>query len=335
MDRTRGSVNVPGTYTAQVVWIISVPDVARRCTLWDARSVPMTVAPLASSAGAAHGTACPWPPTGTQQARKPAGGFIDCPVDYLTLPWWVYQQGAMGFDTLRVWLGTLELVEKRCGAPPDVPTHYGPEELRRLLRAPRLAPVQEAVQRLENLGLLAWSPQAIQFLPQAQALREALTQDSYQTRRAHLAPGLRWVPVPRRLLVWLAQEGQPGLIATACGVLLRCMRSKARQCVAGGRVAAPWIATVFGVAERTVQRAMQVLQGCGWLARLAVQPARERPHGRYTVINLAWERPRTTERTQGGRQAAVTASAPAPVPCRNLSPLRGPACQNLSPVAAQ
>ena len=30
-----------------------------------------------------------WPPTGPQQARKPAGGFIDCPVDRLTLPWWL------------------------------------------------------------------------------------------------------------------------------------------------------------------------------------------------------------------------------------------------------
>src|SRR6266581_3092205 len=133
----------------------SIPDVAGPCTPWDARSVPMPVAPLASSAGAAHGTACPWPPTGTQQARKPAGGFIDCPVDYLTLPWWVYQQGAIALGTLRVWLGTL--------------------------------------QRLEDLGLLAWSPPAIQFLPHARALREALTQDSYQTLRAQLAPGLRWV----------------------------------------------------------------------------------------------------------------------------------------------
>src|SRR5215813_3828692 len=323
MDRTRGSVNVPGTYTAQVVWIISVPDVARRCTLWDARSVPMTVAPLASSAGAAHGTACPWPPTGTQTARKPAGGFIDCPVEYLTLPWWLYQQGAMGFDTLRVWLGTLELVEKRCGKDPDTPAHYGPEELRRLLRAPRLAPVQEAVQRLEDLGLLAWSPQGIQFLPPALALQETLAQDGYQTLRAHLAPGLRWVPVPRRLLVWLAQEGQPGLIATTCGVLLRCMRYKARQCVAGGRVAAPWIATVFGVAERTVQRAMQVLQGCGWLARLAGPPARERPHGRYTVINLAWQRPGASERPRHAPHAATRLEEPAMVSCHHLSPLQG------------
>jgi len=220
----------------------------------------------------------------------------------------VYQQGAIALGTLRVWLGTLELVEKRCCTDPDAPVYYDPEELRRLLHVPRLEPVRAALQRLEDLGLLAWSPPAIQFLPHARALREALTQDSYQTLRAQLAPGLRWVPVPRRLLVWLAQEGQPGVIATALGVLLRCMRYKARQCVAGGRVAAPWIATVFGVAERTVQRAMQVLQGCGWLARLAVQPERERPHGRYTVINLAWERPGATGETRDTRQAAATAS---------------------------
>src|SRR5712691_7783834 len=111
---------------------------------------------------------------------------------YLTLPWWVYQQGAMGFDTLRVWLGTLELVEKRCCTAPDTPAHYDPEKLRRLLRAPRLAPVTAGLQQLEALGLLAWSPQVIQFLPQAQALRQALGQDGYQTLRAQLAPGLRW-----------------------------------------------------------------------------------------------------------------------------------------------
>ena len=93
-----------------------------------------------------------WPPTGIQQARKPAGGFIDCPVDCLTLPWWLYAQGALDLSTLRVWLGTLELVEKRCDIAPGTPVHYGPEELRRLLGLPRLAPVTAALQQLEAAG---------------------------------------------------------------------------------------------------------------------------------------------------------------------------------------
>jgi hypothetical protein len=256
-------------------------------------------------------------------------------VEYLTLPWWVYQQGAIALGTLRVWFGTLELVEKRCGAAPEVPAHYGPEELRRLLGWPRLAPVTAAVQQLETLGLLAWSPQAIQFFPQAEVLREALAQDGYQTLRAHLAPGLRWVPMPRRLLRWLAQEGQAGLIATALGVLLRCLRYKARQCLAGGRVAAPWIATVFGIAERTVQRAFTTLEACGWLARLAVQPERERPYGRYTVVNLMWQRPGATERARRAGAAAAAPEAPAPAPCQKMSPIDGVSCQKMSPIAAQ
>ena len=47
----------------------------------------MPIASRVSTIGAAPGTACAWPPTGAQQAHKPAGGFIDCPVEYLTLPW--------------------------------------------------------------------------------------------------------------------------------------------------------------------------------------------------------------------------------------------------------
>ena len=46
----------------------------------------MHMASRVSNIGAAPGAACAWPPTGTQTAHKPAGGFIDCPVDHLTLP---------------------------------------------------------------------------------------------------------------------------------------------------------------------------------------------------------------------------------------------------------
>ena len=41
---------------------------------------------------------------------------------------------------LRVWLGTLELVAKRCAVALETPVYYGPEELRRLLGLPRWRP---------------------------------------------------------------------------------------------------------------------------------------------------------------------------------------------------
>src|SRR5262249_46776485 len=106
-----------------------------------------------------------------------------------------------------------------------------------------------------------------------------------------------------------------------------------RQCVAGGRVAVPWIATVFGVAERTVQRAMHTLQRCGWLARVPVQPGRERPHGRYTVLNLAWQRPGATDRTQQPH-AAATPEEPVLASCHTMSPVQGGACHKMSPMEA-
>ena len=50
------------------------------------------VAPRMPATSAVPDALLTWPPTGTQQARKPVGGFIDCPVDRLTLPWWLYQR---------------------------------------------------------------------------------------------------------------------------------------------------------------------------------------------------------------------------------------------------
>jgi hypothetical protein len=286
------------------------------------------------SAPASSDPAGLWPPTGRQQARKPDGGFLNDPLPAFTLPWWGFRQGQLSLEALRAWFGTLELVERRCRVAPGTPVHYTCAELQHLLQAPRRAPVARAVARLEEVGLLTWTPEAVQVLPHPEVL-QACDPAGYAAMRAALPRGLRWVPVPRRLLVWLAQAGQPGLIATACGVLLRCMRYKARQCVAGGRVAAPWIAAVFGVAERTVQRAFTTLEACGWLARLAGQPARERPHGRYTVINFRWQRPGAAAWPRHARHAAPPPEEPAPGSCRNLSPLEGVACHNLSPLPAQ
>ena len=247
------------------------------------------------AAPASAGTALPWPPSGRQSAWKPTGGFFLCPIPYLTLPWALYEHGALSFLSLRAWCGVLELPERRHDFVLDHEVHYSVDELRRLLQVPRLAPVQTALHALEEVGLLTWASDRIVCFPTPATFRDCDL--AAYTDRAGAASRLAHLDAraPRRLLRWLARDGTPGLWATAAGVLLRCMWSKGRTCVSGGRIAARWIARGFGIAERTVHRAFDDLQACDWLARLpSTSPddaAQERRYGARTVINLTWDPP--------------------------------------------
>lgn len=290
-----------------------------------------------------------WLADGCQRARKPDGGFLKRPLAAWLLPWLAFQRGQLDLEALRAYLGAHELRERRCQQDPDTPAHYTLAELQRLLQLPRLAPLERAAARLEETGLLTWTLTALHFVPHPERV-EHLDPTGYAALRQTLPAGLTWVPVPRRLNVWLARDGQPGLIATALGVLTRCLRYQARQCVAGGRVAAGWIARVFGVAERTVHRSLQALEAWGWLARRPEGPQQERLHGRYTTLNLHWERPGMVVRTprekdkETGEEArpvqrdAEPAGRPrktSPPPRHNLSPFPALSCQNLSPLPSQ
>jgi hypothetical protein len=83
-------------------------------------------------------------------------------------------------------------------------------------------------------------------------------------------------------------------------------------------VAARWIAEGFGVAERTVQRALEALQACQWLARVpsttAQEVARERQYGGRTVVNLAWEEPTASTVDEAPTVAADGVQPPADGP---------------------
>ena len=154
------------------------------------------------------------------------------------------------------------------------------------------------------------APASCAFLTRRRSAGQDLP--AYQTVQAQLPAWRTWMPAPRRLLRWLAREGTPGLCATAAGVLLRCLWSKGRRCVSGGRVAARWIASGFGVAERTVHRALDALQACGWLARLPsrtpADAAQERRYGARTVINLRWDPPVPDTVASPPTAAAATAT---------------------------
>ena len=110
---------------------------------------------------------------------------------------------------------------RRCELEPGTPVHYRARELQRLLGpAVRLAQAEDVLETLETSGLVTWTEQAVRLLTHPADL-QGVDRTRYAALRAHVHPLLYRVPVPRRMLRYLAREGSPGLIATTLGVVLQ------------------------------------------------------------------------------------------------------------------
>jgi hypothetical protein len=118
----------------------------------------------------------------------------------------------------------------------------------------------------------------------------------------------RRVPVPRRLLRFLATGCTCVLLATVLGHLFRCLYYRDGQCCPEGLCKASWIADVFGVSERAVKTARQRLEAIGFLQRTETAQWVLNRYGQKMTINLQWV----------GRPLP---EAPFPVPVSELAPL--------------
>jgi hypothetical protein len=221
------------------------------------------------------------------------GGFALLTVDQLCLPWHAYQQGLIEPLTLRGYLASREMPERRCALAPGTRVHYRARELQELLGpAVRLRQATAVLEALAASGLVAWTAPALRLIPQPTDL-QGLDPSAYAALRAHMHPLLYRVPVPRRMLRYLAREGSPGLIATTLGVVLHCLRyyRQDKECRSGGTLSAAWLADCFGIGERTAYRGLATLDALGWLATVPPPPEIRCPDGPWRVVNLAWDLP--------------------------------------------
>ena len=76
----------------------------------------------------------------------------------------------------------------------------------------------------------------------------------HEHRRDTIGRGRGSLAIPRRILRFLAHGARPAMIATALGILLRCLSRRRAGFDGRGRVKAAWIARVFGVDPRRVKR---------------------------------------------------------------------------------
>ena len=211
---------------------------------------------------------------------KPAGGYVPIPADNLLRTWRAYQEGVISLFDLRAWLACHELVARRCSMDRKLKACYRLEELLPLLGGGTSARLRKTVRSLEDAGLLDWLGDRIGFVP------SACEDESLDAMREAVQNWRRKVPVPRRVIRFLAGCGRKVVIATVLGHLLRCVYWRDGGCKSGGRCKASWIADVFGVDLRNVKSARQQLLASGWLMPVSASQTALNRWGLAVVVNL-------------------------------------------------
>ena len=213
-------------------------------------------------------------------AIKIAGGFVPIPARTLACAW----KSARAGD-FRLYLAAREMAARRARGDDDRAPVYRIAELAGLAGVAERS-ARDAVRRLVALGLLEWSDSALGFPDPTD------DDDAGEGLDDTIGRGKGVVAVPRRLLRFLAKGARPSLIATALGVLLRCLSRRKAGFDGRGRLKASWVARAFGVDERAVKAARQELIRLGWIEPGASPQWAMNRWGRAYRINLDWAVPR-------------------------------------------
>ncbi len=213
--------------------------------------------------------------------RKPEGGFQFITVTHLCAVWTAYKHRQIGLIEVRVWWAAQEMVARRCQVGTGIQPRFRLEEWGSLLG--RRGGILTALARLQQAGLLTWADSHLTFPSPHLETNPALA-----TMLAQVTNPQRRIPVPRRLLRFLAQSRSRVLLATILGHLFRCLYYRQGQCRADGFCKASWIADVFGVSPRAVKAARQRLEALGFLRRTDTPQWVRNRYGQKMTINLQW-----------------------------------------------
>ncbi len=240
-------------------------------------------------------------------ARKPEGGFQFISVMQLCALWTAYETRSIRLFDVRVWCTAQEVIARRCQCTPGQQPMFRSEEWTVLLS--RRGGLTASFIRLQQAELLSWDGTAFTF---SSPVIEANA--SLMTMLTRIPNHHRRIPVPRRLLRFLAKGCSRVLLATILGHLFRCLYYRQGQCRSEGFCKASWIAEVFGVSTRAVKTARQRLETLGFLQRTDTPQWVRNRYGQKMAINLRWE---------GGTTAVATISA-------SLPPLAPPQAEEIA-----
>lgn len=219
--------------------------------------------------------------------RTPSGGFCFVPAMGLIGAWWAYKRRIIRLVDLRVWLACFEVLARRCVAKRGVRAHFTLSELGPLVGGVGDRAVASAIRRLERAGLLRWADSAVTHGTDVHC--EDAARADFLSTLAKVTNHRRLVPIPRRVIRYLAAETRPVLIATGLGHCLRCLYYRRGVCEPYGTCKASWVADVFEVDLRNVKAARGALVSLGLLIPQPCSQFRLNRWGLPVVVNLAWK----------------------------------------------
>lgn len=274
------------------------------------------------------------PRTNANASRKPLGGFCFITVPQLAMVWWAYSQGLIRLVDLRTWFACWELVSRRCALERGQKPRYSLTEVQRLTGGAGEEGIAASVRRLSAAGLLSWSEAEVSFSVGPDAIPGPL--ESYWEFLGEIENNRRKVPVPRRVVRFVAGGAGRVLTATILGHLFRCMYYRDGACAPVGNCRASWVAAVFGVGMPNVKSARAHLVKLGLFETVLMPQWHRNRWGARIAFNLAWSGPDAAARN-GDEVATTNVSAVAesrPPQARFVTESRPPCLnQKLSPTS--
>lgn len=221
-------------------------------------------------------------------ASKPAGGFCFMRVRSILAAWTALKLGTIALFDLRLFLACHEATARRCRIEPGRKPVYSFDELVALVGTGTRSKAKKAVERLEVAGLLRWDRHDIS-LDTARAEALLAETSEWSEMLDDVTNNQRKVPVPRRILRFMARSRSKTLIGTVFGHLLRCLYYRKDRCVSGGRCKASWAARVFTLDLRNCRAARRRLTEMGWLIPCEANQIALNRWGLAAMVNLNWD----------------------------------------------
>ena len=221
---------------------------------------------------------------------KPDGGYISISVTQLCMVTWARQRHLIDRLAFRTYFACHELVKRRMKLDARQKPEYTSKEIANLIgKGTSQEKIRFSLKSLHTAGLLTPKKTSIEFdtTPDRMPMgEEDIT--SFQEMLDKIENNCRKVPLPRRIIRLIAAGATPSVVAAILGHALRCLYIRNNLCTCQGTCKASWIADVFNIPQRCVNRGRAHLIEIGWLTSLPSEQWHKNRYGLLVEVNLRW-----------------------------------------------